>query len=261
MADTRANPVTAPGPNCFKEAVCINANRIYDSCSDKDCLEDVRVYFTDRDQPIIDQAISVKCKDVSIINAYLDVEAVPFNRGFYSVDITYFFAVKVSALSSPLCKPQTVMGIATFQKKVILYGSEGSVKTFTSTQGRNFVNNGSTNAPRAMLQAVDPIVLAVKLADCHCRSDNDLCDLPSVICSCFEGDFTGVNPSKTVYVTLGLFTIVQLERKVQLMIPAYDFCVPDKESVSSTDDPCQLFQKIKFPTDEFFPPNLSDIDD
>ena len=29
-----------------KEAVCINAGRIYDSCSDKDCLEDLRVYFT-----------------------------------------------------------------------------------------------------------------------------------------------------------------------------------------------------------------------
>lgn len=29
----------------FKEAVCIDAMRIYDSCSDKDCLEDIRVLF------------------------------------------------------------------------------------------------------------------------------------------------------------------------------------------------------------------------
>ena len=28
--------------NAFKEAVCIDAGRIYDSCSDKDCLEDQR---------------------------------------------------------------------------------------------------------------------------------------------------------------------------------------------------------------------------
>ncbi len=30
-----ANPA-AVGTNCFKEAVCINTKRIYDSCSDKD---------------------------------------------------------------------------------------------------------------------------------------------------------------------------------------------------------------------------------
>ena len=29
----------------LKEAVCIDAMRIYDSCSDKDCLEDMRVLF------------------------------------------------------------------------------------------------------------------------------------------------------------------------------------------------------------------------
>ena len=29
----------------IKEAVCIDGLRIYDSCSDKDCLEDLRVYF------------------------------------------------------------------------------------------------------------------------------------------------------------------------------------------------------------------------
>ena len=26
--------------DCFKEAVCIDAMRVYDSCSDKDCLEE-----------------------------------------------------------------------------------------------------------------------------------------------------------------------------------------------------------------------------
>ena len=34
--------------SCFKEAVCINAQRIYDSCSDKDCLEDLQVFSVTR---------------------------------------------------------------------------------------------------------------------------------------------------------------------------------------------------------------------
>ncbi len=45
-----------------KEAVCIDAGRVYDSCSDKDCLEDLRVYFTERDQMVINHAVSVRAR-------------------------------------------------------------------------------------------------------------------------------------------------------------------------------------------------------
>ena len=34
MAEQRTAPVTATGANCFKEAVCIGAGRIYDSCTE-----------------------------------------------------------------------------------------------------------------------------------------------------------------------------------------------------------------------------------
>ena len=37
----------------IKEAVCIDTARVYDSCADKDCLADVRVYFTEEVQNII----------------------------------------------------------------------------------------------------------------------------------------------------------------------------------------------------------------
>ena len=61
-----------------------------------------------------------------------------------------------------------------------------------------------------------------------------------------------------MYVTIGLFTIVQIVRNVQMLIPAFDFCVPEKECVTSSDNPCELFRKIEFPTDEFFPPKAND---
>ena len=129
MAEQRTAPVTATGANCFKEAVCIDAGRIYDSCTDKDCLTDLQVFFTDRAQPVIDSAMSIKCKDVEIITVYLDVEPVPFNKGFYSVDLTFFFKVTVSAYTSPVAPPANVVGIAAFSKKVILYGSDGIMIT------------------------------------------------------------------------------------------------------------------------------------
>ena len=46
-------------------------NRVYDSCADKDCLADMRVYFTDRAQCIIDNATSVRCRSCKIINLSL----------------------------------------------------------------------------------------------------------------------------------------------------------------------------------------------
>ena len=107
------------------------------------------MFFTDRAQPVIDNAISIKCKDVEIISVYLDVEPVPFNKGFYSVDITFFFKVTIGAYSSPAVPAATVVGVAAFSKKVILYGSDGNVKVYCSTDPRNCCEHDNTNMPKA----------------------------------------------------------------------------------------------------------------
>ena len=58
------------------------------------------------------------------------------------------------------------------------------------------------------------------------------------------------------FVTIGQFSMVRLERDTQLLIPAYDYYLPDKECPgTSEDDPCALFGRIDFPVDEFFPPD------
>ena len=117
----------------FKEAVCVNVGRIYDSCSDKDCLEYLRVNFTECGQSIVDNSISVKVKGAQLLQCFTDVDNVPFNKGFYSVDITFFFKILLECHNSPTGAPIPVCGFAMHTKKVILYGSEGSVKTFSST--------------------------------------------------------------------------------------------------------------------------------
>ena len=43
----------------IREAVCIDTNRVYDSCADKDCLADLRVYFPPQYQQTIDRATNV----------------------------------------------------------------------------------------------------------------------------------------------------------------------------------------------------------
>lgn len=249
----------------IKEAVCIDTNRVYDSCADKDCLEDLRVYFTSQTQCIIDSATNVRCRGSEVLNAFIEVERIPFNRGFYSVDITYFFKVCLDVFTGHSNAPVPVEGLATFSKKCILYGSEGNVKVFSSEFVSCDIDNQldmtSTN-PKAKVQTVDPICLDAKLChihDCCNPCDKNCCKpsrLPKCICCCFDGDFDCYDdePKKAVLVTLGIFTIVQLERDVQMLIPAYDFCMPNKECSCETDNPCEAFRKIQFPVDEFFPP-------
>lgn len=242
----------------IKEAVCIDTNRVYDSCADKDCLSDLRLMFTDKAQCIIDKASSVRCRGAEVINAGVTVDSVPFNRGCYSVDITYYFKVLIDVYSAPCSAPETVCGLTTFTKKCILYGSEGNVKVFTSDRHNECdkIPHYSSTAPRAKVQVVDPICLDLRLCspkDCFdCMPEKGI---PHSIEALFDGQFIPCSDEKAVKVTLGVFTIVQLERDVQMLIPAYDFCVPTKECCVDTMDPCDTFKKIHFPVDEFFPPN------
>lgn len=108
------------------------------------------------------------------------------------------------------------------------------------------------------MEAVDPIVLDARIVDTceHRPCDCDLCEVPAFISSFFNGDLSGGDDNRRVYVTLGQFSIVRLERDSQLLIPVYDYCMPHKEcDGGGGEDPCGLFRNITFPTGEFFPPN------
>lgn len=252
-------------PSCdrgIKEAVCIDTNRVYDSCADKDCLSDLRLMFTDREQAVIDSSKSIHIRGAEVINTKINVDPVQFNRGCYSVDITYFFRVYLDVCLHGCAPAQTVSGLATFSKKCILYGSEGNVKVFTSDSKSDSCGpllGYNSTAPRAKVQVVDPITLdarLVRVCDCHCACCVPECGIPDCICSAFDGELGHhTDAQNAVLVTLGLFSIVQLERDVQMLIPAYDFCVPTKECCIDSPDPCDTFKKINFPVEEFFPPH------
>ena len=73
----------------------------------------------------------------------------------------------------------------------------------------------------------------------------------------FDDELVLSGESRRLQVTIGQFSIIRLERDTQLLIPAYDYCMPEKECAcgSDTEDPCCLFRNIRFPVGEFFPPN------
>ncbi|MDR2655952.1 MAG: hypothetical protein LBC56_07830 [Oscillospiraceae bacterium] len=247
----------------FREAVCINTEKIYDSCSDKDCLEDLQVYFTVEGQQIIDEAMNVKIKEIEVLQVAVDMEEIPFNQGFYSVELTFYFDVTCCVYITQGSQPVTVHGLAIFTKKVILYGSVGSVKTF---DGYGEDIQPVTDLPKVTVSVATPIALGIKILDPKDCSTNSCClnAVPTGVCDYYDGNFNVIRAERAIYVSIGMFTIISIARRVQMMIPAYDFCLPDKscdgDMVTSQDDPCELFRKIKFPVDQFFPPKFRDPD-
>ncbi len=262
-----------PGPlqNCdaqIREAVCINTKKIFDSCRDQDCIEDLRFYPVLCGQDIINNAVSVKGARAELLHVYTDVQPIHFNRGFYTVDLRYFYRVLLQACCGCGGRATEVEGLCVFDKRVILFGSEGGAKVFTSGACMNDMNAGSigrSSLPTAVVEAVDPIVLDTKLVEacdrhcCSCGCDCDLCEIPGCICDCFGSELSAADQGKRVYLTLGQFSVVRLERDTQLLIPSYSYCMPEKEctcgSGCSCSDPCELFRNIAFPVNEFFPPN------
>ncbi len=246
----------------IREAVCIHTRKIFDSCRDKDCVEDLRLYPTASSQAVIDRAISLKAGQAELLYAYIDVEPVGFNRGYFTVDVRYFYRVTADAFVGA-ARPVSICGLAVFDKRAILFGSEGSAKVFSSNCSADNLdqqNLSATNLPIAVVNSVDPIILSMRLSDaCDAPPScggGDGAEVPAGIAACFPGELNMGGEGRRVYVTLGQFSIIRLERDSQLLIPAYDYCMPSKECTGGgEEDPCSIFKQVQFPTEEFFPPN------
>ena len=167
----------------FKEAVCIDAQRVYDSCSDKDCIEDIRVLFPAARQSLVDSATNVRVREVNVITVYIDLQPIPFNKGFYSVDMTFFFDVCLDLFGGTASCPVPINGVAIFNKKVVLYGSEGNVKLFTSGCSMDDVQAEDARVlPKATVQVAQPVALSARLCEhsaCGCEPH---CRIPESIC-------------------------------------------------------------------------------
>lgn len=241
--------------------VCIDAKRVLDCCRDRDCFEDARVYLTAFGEEVIASATSVRARCAKLVWAYVGVDEVPFNRGFYQVTVRYYIKIELEACLG-IGKSQSFSGIAVLEKDVILYGGEGRVVSYSSSPENNYCNIGdldtvATNDPVAVVETVEPIVLGTKIVDtsCHCGCRcNECCDIPDSVCACIDGALvTQTNNNHKLLASFGVFSVIRIEREAQLLIKASDYSVPDKECVAATNDdsPCALFNTMPFPVDEF----------
>ena len=247
---------TSPGPvdskACIREAVCISTKKIFDSCRDKDCVEDLRVYPAASSQENIDKALSMRPRSAELLHTQVHVESAGFKKGSYTVDCSYFYKLIGETFpGGELCQ-----GLGIFEKRVMLFGSEGRVKQFSSCEGN--IRRRCPELPEAVVSAVDPIALSMRICDPPCSpcGESEGREVPEFIASAFPEPLVFDSRRRRWYATLGQFSIILLQRPTQLLIPAYDYCLPDKECPGSAEDePCELFSRLRFPAEEFFPPD------
>lgn len=99
----------------------------------------------------------MKVTKAEVIWVFTDVEPVPFDRGFYSIDLQYFFKITLQVYTG-VGRPTEVEGLAAFDKKVILFGSEGSAKVFGSKFREEAFDAQlwkKTNLPHAVVEVTD----------------------------------------------------------------------------------------------------------
>ncbi len=246
--------------SCGQSTISIHTRKITDSCRDKDCIEDLRVYLTRSSQQILDTAATAKVRCADLMYTYIDVEPVAFDRNHYCIDVTFFYRILADAMIGN-SRPAALSGLAVFSKRVVLCGEESCARIFTSDTvlcGPDGLNRYSANLPLAVVEALDPMVLSSRVREaCECR-ECSLIQIPQGILDMFDEELVLSGESRRLYVSLGQFSIVRLERDAQIVVPMAEYCIPTKECCDSPgcgEDPCEMFSRIPFPTDRFAPKN------
>ena len=245
-------------PQDLQQAMSIHTRKITDSCRDKDCIEDLRVYLTTGSQAQLDSAANAKVRSAELLYTYIDVEPVAFDGRHYCIDVTFFYRILADAVVGT-ARPVTLYGLAAFSKRAVLCGEDSCAHIFRSDT-RIGESDGLTtvhaNRPTAVVEVLDPMVLGSRVKEvCDCGADTCL-QIPASIRNMFDEDLVLGGDRRRLFVTLGQFSIIRLERDAQLIVPILDYALPTKDccdSVSCAEDPCEMFSRIPFPTRQFAP--------
>lgn len=246
-------------PNDLRQAMSIHTRKITDSCRDKDCIEDLRVYLTTGSQQLLDNASNTRVRCAELLYTNIEVEPVAFDRNHYCIDITFYYRILADAVVG-VSRPATLYGLAVFSKRAVLCGEDSRAHIFQSTTRIGSLDGPTrtySNLPTAVVEVLDPMVLCSKVKDvCECTCGETMVQIPNGIRGMFDEELVLSGERRRLFVTLGQFSIVRLERDAQLVVPVLDYSIPNKEcceNPGSTEDPCEMFSRIPFPASEFNP--------
>ena len=245
-------------PEDLQEALSIHTRKITDSCRDKDCIEDLRVYLTKNSQCVLDSAAGARVRCADLLYTYIDVEPVAFDRNHYCIDVTFYYRILADAMVGT-ARPAALYGLAVFSKRAVLCGEDSRAHIFTSDTRLGELDGltlASHNRPTAVVEVLDPMVLSSKVkevCDCPCQES---VQIPTGIREMFDEELVLSGDRRRLFVTLGQFSIIRLERDAQIIVPVLDYSIPTKECCTdpgSAEDPCEMFSRIPFPSQQFTP--------
>jgi hypothetical protein len=238
-----------------RETVRIHTNQISDACIDKDCIEDLRVYLTASSQAALESAVNARARSAELLHVYIDVAPIAYNPGRFTADLTFFYRITGEAASG-IARPAALEGLAVFNKRVVLFGGESRTKIFSSADNELLPDTlYQTHTPDCVVEAVDPMVLSSRAAESAENAGPVLPEIPQTVRRLFSEELT-LTGGRTLYVSLGQFSTVRMERGTQLLIPAASWAMPDRscsDDPGTPDEPCDLFAKVDFPTQAFYP--------
>ena len=245
----------------LRQALSIHTHKITDSCRDKDCIEDLRVYLTTSSQDILDTSVSAKVRCADLLYTYIDVEPVAFDRNHYCIDLTFYYRILADATVG-VNRPVALQGLAMFSKRAVLCGEDSRAHIYTSRtrlDGVDGLSRVSANHPTAVVEVLDPMVLSSKIRE-RCNHGT-VAQIPTGIRELFDEELVTGDVQRTLLVTLGQFSIIRLERDAQLLVPVLDYSMPTKECCDAPgcgEDPCEMFSRIPFPEGQFAPRSCDD---
>lgn len=137
-------------PEDLRSALSIHTQKITDSCRDKDCIEDLRVYLTRESQTVLDAAAAAKVRSAELIYTAIDVSPVAFHRNHYTIDLTFYYKIIADAAVGP-CRPAAICGMAQFSKRAVLCGENSGAHIFRS----DCPGNAGGSLPTAVVEVTD----------------------------------------------------------------------------------------------------------
>ena len=158
-------------------------------------------------------------------------------------------------------RPAALNGLAVFTKRAVLCGEDSRAHIFTSDtriDSPDGTTVSSSNRPTAVVEVLDPMVLSSKVTEvCECTQQEVAAQIPTAVQAMFEEELVLSPERRRLFVTLGQFSIIRLERDAQLIVPVMDYSIPTKDCCETpgccAEDPCEMFSRIPFPTQQFAP--------
>ena len=209
-----------------RPAATLACLQVTDSCCERECFEDLQVFFDEKDQIIVNNCVLVKNPTAVLEAVNFEVEPIPLQPGCFAVDMAMRFRVSCDAFLARNDRPHRITGTTYVQKRDILFGGESSARVFSS-DGESFAE-----LPRASVQ-VEPVVLSCRLGEA-----------PS---------------GKAVFITMGIFSVTSLERPALVTFPVLERLVAERNCASTAEnEACDVFDNMRFPTEQFCPGSRRD---